>query len=106
MGSLACAQIVAGSASCAHILLPSLSRQTARTLHRKFHPILMLVFSASLFGLGPMAGQAQLVADGATNTINGYSTNLVGDLIVGTNSSFTRLEIINGGIVTNSGHGY
>src|SRR5215813_10430419 len=49
---------------------------------------------------------AQLVADGATNTISGFTTNVFGDLIIGTNGSFTRLVITNGGIVTNSGEAY
>src|SRR5437773_12521059 len=48
---------------------------------------------------------AQLVADGATATINGTSISLPADLTIGTNGSFTTLQIINGGSVTNAGSG-
>jgi fibronectin-binding autotransporter adhesin len=58
-----------------------------------------------LFGLSSPA-LAQLVADGATNTINGFVTNVPGTLIIGTNGSFTRLLITNAGVVTNSGEAY
>jgi len=49
---------------------------------------------------------AQLVADGASRTIDGLGTNLASDLVVGTNGVFTTLVITNAGTVTNSGNGY
>src|SRR6185295_10449604 len=49
--------------------------------------------------------RAQLVADGATATINGSSTNITGVLTIGTNGSFTTLIITNVGTVTNTGNG-
>lgn len=47
-----------------------------------------------------VAGHAQLVADGATRTLNGVVTNLV-QLTVGTNAAFTQLHILNNSKVTN-----
>jgi T5SS/PEP-CTERM-associated repeat protein len=46
-----------------------------------------------------------LVADGATAIINGTSTNITGNLTIGTNGDFTQLVIINGGAVTNVSSG-
>ena len=37
--------------------------------------------------------------------INGTSTNLTGDLVIGTNGSFTTLIISGAGSVTNTGNG-
>ena len=48
---------------------------------------------------------AQLVADGGSAIINGVTTNLAGDLIVGTNAGNTTLILTNGGRV-NSSEGY
>ena len=56
--------------------------------------------------LTAFTARAQLVADGATVTLNGGTTNIVGDLFVGTNGSFTTLTISNAATVTNSGSGY
>src|SRR3954469_6041980 len=80
-------------------------REATFMVRKNFHSFLLFVFSLALFGFAS-ATSGQLVADGATNTIDGYSTNLIGDLTVGTNGSFTRLQIVDGGMVTNSGHGY
>ncbi len=59
-----------------------------------------------LLCLEPNTASAQLVADGATNIVSGYATNLVGNLTVGTNGSFTQLSIRNTGTVTNTGDAY
>ncbi|MEO7299082.1 MAG: GH25 family lysozyme [Verrucomicrobiota bacterium] len=48
---------------------------------------------------------AQLVNDSATVTIGPGSTNITGNLVIGTNGSFTSLIITNSGAVTNSGSG-
>ncbi len=48
---------------------------------------------------------AQLVADGTTASINAVTTNITGNLTIGTNGSFTTLVITNAGAVTNSGNG-
>src|SRR6266536_4579596 len=68
--------------------------------------LLRLCFVAGLLGSGPIAARAQLVADGTTNTINAHATNLLGELIIGTNGSFTRLVITNAAAVTNSADAY
>jgi T5SS/PEP-CTERM-associated repeat protein len=67
-------------------------------------PLLLTCVLLCLQG-GLSTSPAQLVADGATAIINGTSTNLIGDLVVGTNGSFTTLIITNTGVVTNSGNG-
>jgi fibronectin-binding autotransporter adhesin len=64
------------------------------------------ILLAGLAAIVPLPSLAQLVADGATNTISGFTTNLIGDLIIGTNAPFTRLIIQNAGVVTNSGDAY
>jgi fibronectin-binding autotransporter adhesin len=71
----------------------------------KISPLLVFILSA-LAAFGSRIAQAQLVADGSTNIISGYTTNVAGDLIVGTNGSFTRLLITSAGVVTNTGNGY
>lgn len=62
--------------------------------------VLVLILSSLALPL-----HAQLVADGATATINTTSTNVTGNLTIGTNGSFTSLVITNGGAVTNSSSG-
>src|SRR5947209_72537 len=52
-----------------------------------------------------LTARAQLVADGASKLINGTTTNVTGDLVIGTNGAFTTLIITNAGMVTNTGNG-
>jgi T5SS/PEP-CTERM-associated repeat protein len=72
----------------------------------KINPSFVFILSAALVAVGSGIAKAQLVADGATNIISGYATNIAGDLTVGTNGSFTRLVITGAGVVTNTGNGY
>src|SRR5881397_854688 len=48
---------------------------------------------------------AQLVNDGATNTLNHVTNAISGGAIIGTNGSFTLLILTNGTLLTNSGNG-
>jgi T5SS/PEP-CTERM-associated repeat protein len=66
------------------------------------HPATLLLLLAGVAApiLSPL--HAQLVADGSSLTINGTTTNIVGNLIVGNSGDFTTLTIANGGAVTNS----
>src|SRR5262249_51391485 len=48
---------------------------------------------------------AQVVNDGATNTLNNVTNTVVGDVTVGTNGSFTLLILTNNALLTNSGFG-
>jgi fibronectin-binding autotransporter adhesin len=48
------------------------------------------------------SAQAQLVADGTTNSVDGISLGLIGDVTVGTNGSLTLLVVTNGGMLANS----
>jgi T5SS/PEP-CTERM-associated repeat protein len=48
----------------------------------------------------------QVVADGATNTLNNVTNFIAGDVTVGNNGSFTLLILTNNALLTNSGHGY
>lgn len=68
-------------------------------------PSLRILFFAWLLASAQFSLHAQLVADGASTAINGTKTNITGDLVVGTNGSFTTLIITNAGGVTNSGNG-
>ncbi len=60
---------------------------------------------ALLYSFGVLEIHAQLVSDGGTVVIAGVSTNVVGDLTIGTNGSFTTLVFTNGGNCTNPGNG-
>ncbi len=48
---------------------------------------------------------AQLVADGATNTLANVTNNITGPVIVGTNGSFTLLTLADNAQINNSGNG-
>jgi T5SS/PEP-CTERM-associated repeat protein len=78
---------------------------------KTWNEIIFAGTSRILFAVLLLAGaqvhlHAQLVADGTTAFINGTSVNLTGNLVVGTNGSFTTLVITNTGAVTNSGTSY
>src|SRR5438094_5166981 len=47
--------------------------------------------------------RAQLVADGATNTLSNVTNTIIGDVTVGTNGSFTVLVLSDNALLTNSG---
>jgi len=49
---------------------------------------------------------AQVVSDGAINTLDNVTNTFAGDVTVGTNGSFTLLILTNNALLTNSGHGY
>src|SRR5947207_776655 len=49
--------------------------------------------------------RAQLVADGATNTLANVTNTITGDVTVGTNGSFTLLVLSNNALLTNSLNG-
>jgi fibronectin-binding autotransporter adhesin len=48
---------------------------------------------------------AQLVADGATNTLSNVTNNITGTVTVGTNGLFTLLVLSDNALLTNSAHG-
>src|ERR1051325_6506050 len=62
-----------------------------------------MILAATL--LTASALHAQLVADGATNTLSNVTTNITGDVTVGTNGSFTLLVISDNALLTNSLNG-
>src|SRR5262245_16094686 len=67
---------------------------------KKYPIILMAMLSAA------PALRAQVVADGATNTLSNVTNNTItGDVIVGTNGSFTLLIISDNALLTNSANG-
>ena len=45
--------------------------------------------------------RAQLVADGATNTLSNVTNNITGTVTVGTNGSFTLLTLGDNALLTN-----
>jgi len=63
------------------------------------------ILLAVLLLLAPRA-RAQVVADGATNTLNNVTNSYVGDVTIGTNGSFTLLTITNGALLTNTADAY
>ena len=64
---------------------------------------LRIILAATLLGVPAL--NAQLVADGATNTLSNVTTNIPGSVTVGANGSFTLLVLSNNCLVTNSGVG-
>src|SRR4051794_35064739 len=66
---------------------------------------LTLLFALTVI-LGAVSARAQLVADGQTSVLDGLSTNVTGGITIGTNGSFTFLQLTNGATVTNTGSGY
>src|SRR5206468_1245905 len=53
-----------------------------------------------------LSAPAQVVNDGATNTLNNLTNTVTGDVTVGTNGSFTLLILTNNALLTNSGFAY
>src|SRR3954468_2395804 len=55
--------------------------------------------------LGATTLNAQIVADGATNTLSNVTNTIIGNVTVGTNGSFTLLVLSDNALLTNSGNG-
>src|SRR5262249_18049069 len=68
--------------------------------------LLFALFSIGAAAMLPSSSRAQLVADGATNILDGVPTNIAGDITVGTNGSFTLLVLTNSASITNTGSAY
>src|SRR5215510_12703791 len=66
-----------------------------------------IVLTLLLFALTivPVA-HGQLVADGASATLNNVTNSITGNVIIGTNGSFTRLTLTNGALLTNTLNGF
>jgi T5SS/PEP-CTERM-associated repeat protein len=65
---------------------------------------LVLLLSVAEMWL-PKSLEAQLVADGTTNILDGISTNIAGTISIGTNGSFTLLVLTNGATASISSTG-
>jgi T5SS/PEP-CTERM-associated repeat protein len=63
-----------------------------------------ILFAAAVLA-SSASSHAQLVADGATNTLSNVTNNITGNVIVGTNGSFTLLVLSDNALVTNSLNG-
>src|SRR5438094_4714189 len=63
----------------------------------------LLLLSTSLFTASPL--RAQLVTDGATNTLSNVTNFFPGNVTIGTNSSFTLLVLSDNALLTNSVNG-
>lgn len=59
----------------------------------------------SVMALAGLPLPAQLVPDGATNTLANVTNNITGDVTVGTNGSFTLLTLSDNALLTNSVNG-
>src|SRR5689334_12239376 len=73
-----------------------------KALKTKLHPLL---FAAAVFAATASPLRAQIVADGATSTLNNVTNTITGDVTVGTNGSFTLLVISDSALLTNSANG-
>jgi len=62
-----------------------------------------IILTAAL--LSASATQAQIVNDGATNTLSNVTNTFTGDVTVGTNGSFTLVVLSDNSLLTNSGSG-
>ncbi|PWU18197.1 MAG: hypothetical protein C5B50_09835, partial [Verrucomicrobia bacterium] len=62
-----------------------------------------LFLATMLFGIQSL--RAQVVADGATNTLSNVTNSIIGDVTIGTNGSFTLLILSDNTLLTNSGSG-
>src|SRR5205823_9215755 len=67
--------------------------------------IRIIIISACLFVCAVPTLRAQIVADGATNTLSNVTNSFPGDVTVGTNGSFTLLILADNALVTNSVNG-
>src|SRR5207302_91023 len=65
----------------------------------------LVFFLAFVLSPGAQALHAQVVADGATTTLNNVTSNINGTVTIGTNGSFTLLILTNAALLTNSGNG-
>src|SRR5438552_18459228 len=59
----------------------------------------------ALFSATCGTASAQIVADGATNTLSNVTNTLTGDVTVGTNGSFTLLGLADNTLLNNSANG-
>jgi fibronectin-binding autotransporter adhesin len=67
--------------------------------------IRILILCAGLLVCAILPLRAQIVADGATNTLSNVTNTFPGTVIVGTNGSFTLLTIADNALLTNSANG-
>lgn len=64
-----------------------------------------ILLASSLLSVPVSWLHGQIVADGATNTLVNATTNITGDVTVGTNGSFTLLVLSDTALLTNSASG-
>lgn len=62
-----------------------------------------IIIAVTVFAVSPL--RAQIVADGATNTLSNVTNTFTGDVTVGTNGSFTLLVLSDNALLTNSVNG-
>src|SRR5438445_10028894 len=65
--------------------------------------MIRFILAVTLFAA--MSLRAQIVNDGATNTLSNVTNTFTGDVIVGTNGSFTLLVLSDNALLTNSVNG-
>src|SRR5205823_5572525 len=67
--------------------------------------VYVLLLAVSVFVATIRLARAQVVADGATNTLSNVTNTITGNVIVGTNGSFTLLVLSDNALLTNSAEG-
>src|SRR5438477_17934 len=65
--------------------------------------MIRFILAVALLAITPL--RAQIVNDGATNTLSNSTNSFTGDVIVGTNGSFTLLVLSDNSLLTNSTDG-
>src|SRR5882724_7735237 len=65
--------------------------------------MIRFILAVTLLAVTPL--RAQIVNDGAANTLSNVTNPITGDVTVGTNGSFTLLVLSDNSLLTNSGSG-
>src|SRR5437667_1914749 len=65
--------------------------------------MIRFILAVTLLAVTPL--RAQIVNDGATNTLSNVTNSITGDVIVGTNGTFTLLVLSDNALLTNSANG-
>src|SRR5262249_42728136 len=84
----------------------SVGRRATASVPKARMPVMRASLSLlAVLAFAAPALRAQVVNDGATNTLSNVTNTFTGDVTVGTNTSFTLLILSNNSLLTNSANG-